>query len=83
MVTIYDYARLSWTIKRLRQLDKDPCYNLDAICKKANIDYFKIRAFLDITNSILDGELDLIGILNQYEIQKEEIVELSNVLQGI
>lgn len=55
MVTIYDYARLSWTIKKLRQLDKEPCYKLDAICKKANIYCFKIRSFLYITNSILDG----------------------------
>lgn len=76
MATIYDYARLSWSIKRLRSMDKNPCYNLDAICRAANIDYYKIRAFLDITNDILDNKLDLAGVLKQYEIQERELIEL-------
>lgn len=80
MSSIFDYGRLSWTVKRLNQFKNDPRYNLEYICIDAGIDYTKVSAFLEIANGILDNKLKFKEAFDACGVDVQEITVLSHSL---
>lgn len=70
-------ARLLWVIKKLNDMKNDDCFNFEAVCIRAGLDYYKVSSFLDMANGIMNNEIDFEPLLNQYQIGKSDLEMLA------
>ncbi|AVK51232.1 hypothetical protein AXY43_26240 [Clostridium sp. MF28] len=78
MINPIGSARLLWTINRLNAINNNECYNFKAMCERIGMDYNKVNAFLEISNGIMNKNIDFGPLLKQYDLQEKELDELAN-----
>lgn len=77
MVNPIGSARLLWTINKLNAISNNECYNFKAMCERVGMNYEKVSAFLEISNDIMNKNIDFGPLLRQFELQERELEELA------
>lgn len=75
-MSFLNWPKVLWTIKYLNDLNKKPYFNLEIFCQEHNLNYTAISNFLEIANSIIDGDSELIKAI---ENDKESLDRLNNL----
>jgi len=83
MLDLFGSARLIWTISKLNDINNNECYNFKAMCKRVGLDYYKVNAFLEVSNGIMDKSIDFGQLLVQYDLQEKELEKLANNIPPI
>lgn len=73
---LYNWSKVLWTIKHLNKLNKKSYFDLEKFCIENNLNYKKIKYFLEVSNDIINGDSDLI---RAFEQEKEELEILNNL----
>ena len=78
-----NFKALPISITKLNEISNNECYNFEAMCNRVGLDYSKVSAFLEISNSIMDKTIDFGPLLAQYQLQEEELNNLANNVPAI
>lgn len=73
---ILNWAKILWTIKYLNNLNTKSYFDLEKFCESYGLNYIKISNFLEIANSIIENDSDLIRAI---ESEKETLDILNNL----
>lgn len=71
-----NWPKVLWTIKYLNDLNNKPYFDLKIFCDENNLNHIKITNFLEIANSIINGNSELIKAI---EGEKETLEKLNNL----
>ncbi len=75
-MSFLNWHKILWTIKYLNELNQKPYFSLEVFCNIHNLNYTKINYFLEVSNSIIDGNSELIKAI---EKDKETLDKLNNL----
>lgn len=75
-MSFFNWAKILWTIRYLNDLNKKTYFDLESFCNTYDLDYTKISNFLEISNSIINGDSELIKAI---EKEKETLDKLNNL----
>ena len=75
-MSVLNWAKVLWTIKYLNELNQKSYFSLEEFCRVHNLNYENINSFLEVSNSIINGDSELIRVI---EKEKETLEKLNKL----